>query len=286
MKPLQQPQINQPASQLPSVAKAPINPALVGQKREVVENSFSKRCNHLTKTKEGYNMIYAVFTSKLQKSQITAGFRANAELSGSDRKTLILEMMKVVSRYNWLSIADLETILDWGLSGEFDSEDQKSFSLNARTLNFWIKKYQEDIRQKAFIEQSQFLQKMEEEKEAQEKQRTYEESKKRNRQLLINCYNRIQNELEGKAYEDNFPEDMDALLLAMYFEFDKKGIFQDNSEKWQMYEEEKKLVSHMNQTIAELKVKRNCRIRIMKRHLTRLMNQKVNIEAYLNQNQL
>lgn len=269
---------------LAGISNDPICPALNGKALKVVNNCYQPRCSLLLSNHEGSKKIRDLLAASIQKAVLVAGFRSNAESDTDQRRQNVIEMIKVAKRHSWLSYADLETIIDWGLAGDFDTENNKSFALNARTLNTWIKTYYEQERQSAMKIQNYYMQTIEHEKEEVQRKKAYEESKVKNKEMLAGCYKILQEDLKGQnVRETDIPSDMDELCLAMYYQFEKSGLLDINKEQRNaMYHEELEKLIDTPQPLADLRVKKYCRIRTVKQHLTKLLNNGTDIEVYLN----
>lgn len=264
-----------------------LSPRLNQQQALIIKNSEAPRCKVLLQSDEGLRLITDNISGALQRAKLIAGFRANAEATDDDRRTIILEMIKVIKQHYWLSIADLKQIIDMGLVGNFDSEDNRSFALNARTLNTWIKSYQEQYRSAAMKIQAEHLQQLEDEKEEQAKIRAYEEAKVRNANLLLKLTESLTVDgRTGKITEYDITSEHDMLCLALYPILDSKNLLKITvEEKKAMYQEVMNSIQ-VSSGLQEFTAKKICRIRTVRQHIARLANSKVNIEAYINENLL
>lgn len=264
-----------------SVSEDDLSPHLSEQSKRVVRNSFSQRCKVILNDKKTAIRIYQLLTESLQKAVLIAGFRANAELSPAERDVVIKEMIRVIERHTWLSIDDLETIINQGLSGEFDTENNKSFALNARFLGSWINAYHDKFRSPAMSEQSYYIQRQEREEETRKSDLHFDKCKARNKELVVYYCEELRK--AGSVSEFNFGSDIDHYLIAFYFTFKRYGLFVDcETEIKQIWQEEVGDRDLNDQK--KLEVQKTCRIRLVKRFLARLINNGTNINQYFNQN--
>lgn len=258
-----------------------ISPNLSEKGKKVIENSLAPRCKQLLENREGYNKIYDVLAIALQKAVLIAGFKANAELAKEERNVVINEMVNVVKRHHWVSLADLDTILNFGLSGEFETDKERSFALNARTLNSWINAYHDKIRSPSMAEQSYHIQRQQQAEETRKGDLYFDRMKKRNGELLIAYCNSLAENAHGKITEFNFGSEMDDYLIAFYFTFKRYGLFADSAEEVRtIWNEETAGVTFMSDE-TKLKYQKICRIRQIKRYLVKLINDGVSIENHI-----
>lgn len=160
-----------------------------------------------------------IFNLAFQKARTISGFKMHEEFTPQEQILVISEMTKVVEKYSWMTLEELEFILANGLSGEFDKENDKSYALNARFLTYWIKAYQEHYREPAMKLQLQFEQRIEQEIEREQSEKKTIQSRMKNVDRLLDLYASI----KGKSLSvDEIPGP--DWLIGFYHTFDRKKI--------------------------------------------------------------
>ena len=173
------------------------------EKRIVRDQRESISLYEALRDKDHTKWIYALLSSYIEKSSILAGYKTN-ELDKNQRKILIDEMVKSLKEYKWLGQKELELIIVEGLKGNLGD----TYGYNLKSLQTWIKNFQNGMRMKALQKQSEYERTIRDHQERAQAERDRVESERRSREETIR---RINQKIEGFKKVDSWediPEDM------------------------------------------------------------------------------
>lgn len=238
------------------------------------------RCSDLLNNPDGYEEIRIIINAFLQKAQLIAGWKMHNEFSEPEKKVLVNEMVKILQKPDFIAITSghLKQVLELGLQGEFDTEHNKSFAINARTLRTWILAYKENTLDKAVTEQNQWLADEELRKERMMRDESFQRSRIENYRIFVERFIT----LSGSE------SDQDLLVLfnvvTWHREFKKTGAYDyiTRDEVKKMFDQAAirfKVTSKTDRNMA--KAEKFCREKILCKHIRKLFSEKVDIHKYM-----
>lgn len=266
-------------------------PSLTARERRIVEANRSPFCHQLLKQRDpelGFILIRA-----LKNLPAVSGYTQADKADAATNEEITLPMIEVVKRYNWLKVYELELILNEGMIGEYG----EFYSLNARTLNSWIKRYYEQERGAALKKQLTFELAQREEAEKARQQSLQLEAAQAIRAKLISDYSKLENEYRGQQITyRQIPAEIDTGNI-WYNKFWRAGIHRIDRETFERYTEEatptaredlKELRSffQMEKGAFASRAKSLARSRIFREKLAELLNAGTDLEKLLKDHNL
>ena len=194
-------------------------PSLNVREQRIVKAAHSLRCIDLIHQKK--SDVVKELTAALNRMQAVAGFRKITEAETDLQAKIINAMVDIIKRFKWLRIDELRFLLHEGMIGEYG----EFHSLDARTLNSWIKSYNEKERQKSLKKQQEFSNQQASLEEESRKKKEHEQAMKALRESFIATYEWLQIEYSeaidaGTLVYSDIPRDVDA-YNALFYAFKK-----------------------------------------------------------------
>lgn len=131
------------------VKKEDLPPSLLPSQIKIIEDAYnSEKIIRLYESGDsGKKQITQVISVALESERLING--VDQKLEPEQKILLLANIAKVVIQYRWMTIQELTTILNNGLTGMYVDDFNKLPLLNAKNVRSWIQKYYETQRKKA-----------------------------------------------------------------------------------------------------------------------------------------
>jgi len=169
----------------------PISNKLSCEKYEIIKASQSPKVfKVITEDKESYKQLRVLIGQIIEKASFLGDSKAH-EYSQEQRADFITEIIKSFKDYKWISVQEVGIILVNGLKGNYG----EYFGFKIKSVEGWIKHYNETVRREAWKEQLRFQSEIDAIEERARQQALKLESEKRNQdeiKVLIESYSNVE----------------------------------------------------------------------------------------------
>lgn len=262
---------------------------LYESEKGIIMASKSEKVVDLTNTPEGREKITHSLIKWLNVAGDVAGFKQYVNADAQKQNSILQYIYDVIISHKWLRVKELAYIFDKGLKGEFDDENNKSFELNARTVNRWINTYHDSKRREAIRKQQEHESKLEQAKQQERSEQKNQEAWERNRKKIIDQYYALKDELKDKieagevSYKD-VPDNMNELNF-WYDIFNKKEYIpltvEDKKKVYNQFKENAIRKPMDDDAMHDQRIKSKCKMYSFKVFIAMLLANNDKIENYI-----
>ena len=135
-----------------------LSPKLNLIQRPIVLSAISKNKCYLSDSNPAIGEeLEKILNHGFRMAKYDAGWKAHQNLLPVEQGLIMQGLKKEIDDNGWLTLEEVKYILDQGIRGHLDSDNEQSYSLNARTFGRWIRHYNARMRGPAMSVQMQHI---------------------------------------------------------------------------------------------------------------------------------